>query len=107
MRFRVAPSRSGAVKTSPRAAKTARSPFGLKLEVLDLLLRAETRDGRVATPSSGTKIDEARVGLRLHVEHLQLAVQLVDDAGHAVGARPADVPRRPGVSCVSASVFES
>ena len=48
----------GTVKTSPRATKSARSPFGLSSKP-STFFSALTREGRIATPSFGTKIEIA------------------------------------------------
>src|SRR5215470_12742278 len=58
VRFRVGPFSIGAVKMSPRAEKSARSPFGLR-SYDSMLLAAEMRLGRRARPSSGTVIEIA------------------------------------------------
>src|SRR5437870_13748979 len=56
VRLRVGPFSIGAVKMSPRAENNARSPFGLK-SYDSMLLAADIRLGRRATPSSGTVIE--------------------------------------------------
>src|SRR2546427_10142781 len=56
VRLRVGPFSIGAVKISPRAENNARSPFGLR-SYDSMLLAAEMRLGRRASPSSGTVID--------------------------------------------------
>src|SRR5258706_10666445 len=56
VRFRVGPFSIGAVKISPRAENKARSPFGLR-SYDSMLLAAEMRLGRRASPSSGTVIE--------------------------------------------------
>ena len=53
VRLRVGPFSIGAVKTSPRATKSARSPPGLSA-ASSIRSAADTRDGRMARPSSGT-----------------------------------------------------
>src|ERR1700730_19424217 len=53
VRLRVGPFSIGAVKTSPRATNSARSPLGLKLKD-SMLAAAETREGRMASGSVGT-----------------------------------------------------
>ena len=55
VRLRVGPFSMGRVKTSPRATKSARSPFGLSSKP-STFLSTLTREGRAATPSLGTKI---------------------------------------------------
>src|SRR2546423_11071224 len=55
VRLRVGPFSIGAVKMSPRAENNARSPLGLK-SYDSMLLAAEIRLGRRASPSSGTVI---------------------------------------------------
>ena len=62
VRLRVGPFSVGRVKTSPRATKRARSPFGLSSKP-STCFSALTRDGRRATPSSGTKIERPRSAL--------------------------------------------
>ncbi len=52
VRLRVGPFSIGAVKMSPRALKSARSPFGLKFTD-SILFAAEIRLGRLAKPSLG------------------------------------------------------
>ena len=59
VRLRVGPFSMGAVKTSPRATKSARSPFGLS-SASSIRSAAETRAGRIAKPSSGTVMEIAR-----------------------------------------------
>ncbi len=59
VRFRVGPLSIGAVKTSPRATKRARSPFGESAN-RSTFFSAEMRDGREARPSLGTVIGIAR-----------------------------------------------
>ncbi len=59
VRLRVGPFSIGSVKTSPRATKSARSPFGLSSKP-SICFSALTREGRIATPSFGTKIGAAR-----------------------------------------------
>src|SRR5688572_13805422 len=56
VRFRVGPFSIGALKMSPRAAKRARSPFGLN-PYDSIRLPAATRLGRRELPSSGTLIE--------------------------------------------------
>src|SRR5260370_21784310 len=56
VRFRVGPFSIGAVKISPRAEKSARSPFGLR-SYDSILLAAEMHLFRPAQPSSGTVIE--------------------------------------------------
>src|SRR6185295_11180211 len=58
VRLRVGPFSIGAVKMSPRAQKTARSPFGLRLYD-SIFPAAEMRLGRLAKPSLGTLIEIA------------------------------------------------
>jgi hypothetical protein len=53
VRFRVGPCSMGAVKTSPRATNSARSPFGLSAK-LETWPPTAMRAGRAATPSFGT-----------------------------------------------------
>src|SRR4030095_3161548 len=61
VRLRVGPFSIGAVKMSPRAEKSARSPLGLRLTD-SMLPAAEMRLGRLARPSLGTLIE---IGLPL------------------------------------------
>src|SRR5712692_10324840 len=56
VRLRVGPFSIGAVKISPRAQKSARSPFGLR-SYDSVLFATEIRLGRRASPSSGTVIE--------------------------------------------------
>src|SRR6185436_20871866 len=56
VKFRVGPFSIGAVKMSPRAANSARSPFGLN-PTDSIKFAADTRLGRRALPSSGTLIE--------------------------------------------------
>src|ERR1041385_1854210 len=53
VRLRVGPCSMGAVKMSPRAVKTARSPLGDRSQS-SIWPAAETREGRFQSPSSGT-----------------------------------------------------
>src|ERR1041384_6572224 len=53
VRLRVGPCSMGAVKMSPRAVKTARSPLGARSQS-SIWPAADTRDGRFQSPSSGT-----------------------------------------------------
>ncbi len=59
VRLRVGPFSIGAVKMSPRATNSARSPFGLSSKS-SIQSATEIRDGRRETPSSGTSISIAR-----------------------------------------------
>ena len=56
VRLRVGPFSMGAVKTSPRATNSARSPLGLSSKS-SMLPAAEIRAGRMASPSSGTSME--------------------------------------------------
>src|SRR5258708_39823978 len=56
VRLRVGPFSIGAVKISPRAEISARSPFGLR-SYDSMLFATEMRLGRRARPSSGTVIE--------------------------------------------------
>ena len=56
VRLRVGPFSIGAVKISPRAENSARSPFGLR-SYDSMLFATEMRLGRRARPSSGTVIE--------------------------------------------------
>src|SRR5712692_5337417 len=56
VRLRVGPFSIGTEKISPRAEKTARSPFGLS-SYDSMLLAAEMRLGLRQSPSSGTLIE--------------------------------------------------
>ncbi len=56
VRLRVGPFSIGAVKTSPRATNSARSPLGLSSKS-SMLPAAEIRAGRFERPSSGTVIE--------------------------------------------------
>src|SRR5262245_21831865 len=56
VRLRGAPFSIGAVKMSPRAENSARSPFGLS-EKLEIRFEAFTRLGRRLRPSPGTWIE--------------------------------------------------
>src|SRR5437762_4582770 len=75
VRLRVGPFSIGAVKISPRAEKSARSPFGLR-SYDSILLATEIRLGRRARPSSGTVIE---IGVRSeeHTSELQSPMYLV------------------------------
>ena len=78
---------------SPRAVKSARSPLGDSSKS-SIWPAAETRAGRFHSPSSGTVIAMAALLPALDVQHLQLAVQLVDDAARcpsALGQRTSQV----------------
>ncbi len=55
VRLRVGPCSIGAVKMSPRAVNSARSPLGERSKS-SMFFSAETRAGRMATPSFGTVI---------------------------------------------------
>src|SRR5258708_30389467 len=61
VRLRVGPFSIGAVKISPRAEKSARSPFGLR-SYDSMLFAAEMRLGRRAKPSYGP-VNEIGVAL--------------------------------------------
>jgi hypothetical protein len=56
VRFRVGPFSTGALNTSPRATTSTRSPFGL-IPTPSMRSAADTREGRIATPSFGTTIE--------------------------------------------------
>src|SRR5262249_10818822 len=56
VRLRGAPFSIGAVKMSPRASNSARSPFGLS-EKLEIRFEAFTRLGRRLRPSSGAVLE--------------------------------------------------
>src|SRR6185503_1036194 len=56
VRLRVGPFSIGAVKISPRAANSARSPFGLK-PTFSIKFAADTRLGLLQLPSAGTLIE--------------------------------------------------
>src|SRR5258705_13647209 len=58
VRLRVGPFSIGAVKISPRAQKSARSPLGLKFTD-SIVFAAEMRLGRLAKPSLGTLMEIA------------------------------------------------
>src|SRR5678816_4822570 len=62
VRFRVGPFSIGALKISPRAANTARSPLGLS-PTDSIWPDAGTRLGRRARPSSGTLTEIAELRL--------------------------------------------
>ena len=55
VRLRVGPFSIGAVKTSPRATKRARSPLGERAKS-SMSSATGMRDGRMATPSLGTSM---------------------------------------------------
>ena len=59
VRLRVTPFSIGALKTSPRATNTARSPFGERA-ASSIWSLAATWDGRVSRPSPGTSIARCR-----------------------------------------------
>jgi hypothetical protein len=67
VRLRVGPFSAGAENTSPRAQITTRSPFGL-IATFSTSFAAETREGRIATPSFGTVI-AIFLSLRLFVSN--------------------------------------
>ncbi len=64
VRLRVGPFSIGAVKTSPRATNRARSPLGLSSKS-STSPAADTREGRRASPSSGTLM---AIGFEVPVE---------------------------------------
>src|SRR5215204_3033539 len=58
VKFRVGPFSMGVVKISPRAANSARSPFGLNATD-SIKFEADTRLGLLQLPSAGTLIEIA------------------------------------------------